>query len=694
MRSRLALPLLILAALALPAATATAAPPANDAFSAPITLTSQAPAQLGDNLDATAEPSETSYSSSKWSDCPAFDTRADCGNSVWYAFTAPTTDSYTIDTCDKGTEVDTVLVAFSGAGLGGLTKLQDNDDSCDGGFSGNGSVVTIAATAGTTYPIQVTGYAGQQGVFYLRAYPAATPPVPPAVDTRITRYQSLVNDPPFNDAYGTHSGGRRTASFAFVSTSAAATYECALDAAPYAPCSSPVGYDGLAADGTQHTFRVRSSGPATDATPSVQKFTIDRTAPDTTITGGPAEGADVNGPASLAFASTERTPPWRGRCAFDQAAPYGCNGPTTGNIFLCDGAHTFGVRSVDEAGNVDPTAATRAFTVSGSGACAAPQLGEPTVAPVATKANPGVDVTTGGTPATLTVRWGTTAAYGAERQFTIASETTSLSPSLEGLTPDTGYHYDITIRNGAGLTATTGDRTFTTASLGPDKAPSVTVGQPVATSGVSARIPFTVTDATLDGSMRAELYLDTGPASLASPRILLDDGFDAPVFPLATAIDVVDLEPGTTYHYRVLVSAKHQTLTEERTFTTPSAPGPPVVTPAGGPAPPAAPVLGRFRLKAGNVSAGSLKRSSKQVTVKVKGVPSGTKLVLRIKGAKTLASGKATASKSGTATFKVKLGAKARKALKAKRLKRVTLTVTATPPGGKASSVTITKRLR
>ena len=696
---RLALAVLtVLAVLAPAAASASAAPPANDAFATPATLNSEDAPLLADNLGATSEPGEISHGSSKFNDCTAFDQRTDCGNSVWYAFTAPSTADYTIDTCDKGTEVDTVLVAFeAGATVGGLTKIAERDDSCDGGFSGNGSLITIPATAGVTYPIQVTGYAGQEGTFYLRAYPQIVPPPAPAIDTRITRYQSLVSDAPINNANGTHSGARRTATFAFISTSANATFECALDAAAYAPCSSPVGYDDLPADDAQHTFRVRSIDGVTDATPSVQKFHLDTTPPDTSITSGPVEGGTVLGSASFTFASTQRANEWGGRCTVDGGDPFSCPGPGTMPETYCDGSHAFSIRALDEAGNLDPTPATRSFTVSGSTPCAPAELGEPSVSPGPTRVSLSTAATTGGTPATLTVRFGPTASYGETQTLHVPPNVGTTDIGLSGLIPDTLYHYEATLRNSAGQSASTGDRTFTTSPVpGGEGLPEVTLGTPIVTSRRSARVPFTVTGTTggTPASFEARVLIDKGPVTRDSQPLLTDNDVSVPSLPVQTAVDAVDLEPGTTYHYRVLIDAQHTALSEERTFTTPAVPGPPVVTPAGGPAPPPSPTTAAFRLKAGNVKVGALKRSAKRVTVTVKGVPSGTKLTLAIKGSKKLATAKATASKAGTATFKVKLSAKARKALKAKRLKKVTFTVTATPPGAKPSTVTITKRLR
>ncbi len=701
MHPRLALAVMTLVALlALPATSATAAAPANDAFAAPATLTSESPALLGDNLEATVEPSETeSGNFARWDDCGSFTETPTCGSSVWYAFTAPATGDYTIDTCDKGTEVDTVLYAYSGSALGALAELASNDDAstCDGGYGSNGSRITFAATEGTTYRIQVLGYNAAEGTFYLRAYPAASPPPAAAIDTRITRFQSVVSNAPYNSRDGTHSGARRTASFAFVSTAAAAAFECSLDGAPFAPCSSPVSYDTLTVDGARREFRVRSSDGATDATPSVQRFTLDDAAPDTSILAGPAEGATVAGPVQFTRQSTQRSTEFLSRCTIDGIGPTDCTGPLYTLAGLCDRSHSFGIASMDEAGNLDATPALRTFTIAGNSVCADPALGAPAANAQPTLAGVEVPTTTGGVPVRATLRYGTTSAYGETIEYTANASDTSVYFGLRALQPGTTYHYDVKVTNGAGASASTADQTLTTAALpGGESVPAVSLGTPVVTGRHAARIPFTITAGSFGGGgATTRLYLDKGPASLASGTVFPDNELGSPVLPASTAIDVLDLEPGTTYHYRVLVEGAHTTLTDERTFTTPAVPVPAPAPVAGAPSPPpAGPAETPFRLKQGNVTVGKMKRSAKRVTVTVKRLPKGTKLTLKVKASKkTLASAKATASASGTARLSVKLGRKARAALRSRRLKRVTFTVTATPPGGKPTAVTISRRL-
>ncbi len=84
----------------------------------------------------------------------------------------------------------------------------------------------------------------------------------------------------------------------------------------------------------------------------------DFTAPDTSITSGPAgltnDSTPTFGFTSEAGATFE--------CRVDAGAYSACSSPFTTPV-LADGAHTVEVRATDAAANVDPTAASRAFVV-------------------------------------------------------------------------------------------------------------------------------------------------------------------------------------------------------------------------------------------------------------------------------------------------------------------------------------------
>ena len=150
--------------------------------------------------------------------------------------------------------------------------------------------------------------------------------------------------------------------FAFNSPDAGVTFECQLDTADYEPCTSPKTYSGVP-DGL-HTFRVRAidgSGNE-DATPAEHTWTIDTTPPDTTIISGPAPGS-FSSSTSAAFTFTSE-PQARFECSLDGAPFTDCADPQPQTYSgLPEGTHTFRVRAIDLADNVDPTPATRSWTV-------------------------------------------------------------------------------------------------------------------------------------------------------------------------------------------------------------------------------------------------------------------------------------------------------------------------------------------
>jgi hypothetical protein len=150
-----------------------------------------------------------------------------------------------------------------------------------------------------------------------------------------------------------------SATFAFSSDDVAAGFECSLDGAAYAGCTSPQQYTGLA-DGS-HTFNVRASDNAgnMDASPATRTWTADTVAPDTAITSGPT-GAVVSRSATFSFSSGESGATFQ--CSLDTAAWADC--PSSKQYTgLTDGDHTLQVRAKDAAGNIDASPAVRTWTV-------------------------------------------------------------------------------------------------------------------------------------------------------------------------------------------------------------------------------------------------------------------------------------------------------------------------------------------
>jgi hypothetical protein len=147
------------------------------------------------------------------------------------------------------------------------------------------------------------------------------------------------------------------ASFSFSSTEFGSTFECRLDASEWAACSSPHAYAGLA-DGP-HSFEVRATDAArnTDPDPASQSWTIDTTAPDTTIVSGPP--AETTSPsATFSFISSESGSTFE--CRLDNGAWSSCISPKSYSG-IGPGNHTFQVHARDSLGNADPTPASHTW---------------------------------------------------------------------------------------------------------------------------------------------------------------------------------------------------------------------------------------------------------------------------------------------------------------------------------------------
>jgi hypothetical protein len=97
-----------------------------------------------------------------------------------------------------------------------------------------------------------------------------------------------------------------------------------------------------------------NTGPAASYT-----WTIDITLPDTAIDTSPPDPSSPD--VSFTFSSSEGGSSFE--CSLDGSAFSACTSPQayTG---LASGAHTFAVRAIDPAGNVDSTPASFSWTVS------------------------------------------------------------------------------------------------------------------------------------------------------------------------------------------------------------------------------------------------------------------------------------------------------------------------------------------
>jgi WD40-like Beta Propeller Repeat len=214
-------------------------------------------------------------------------------------------------------------------------------DGTEIAYDTNNGIAVVPATGGTPAPLA-------PGVG--NAYPtwATAPTDATAPNTSITS-----GPPPFTKD--------TTPTFGFTSSEAGSTFKCRLDAAAtFTSCASPKTYSALASGA--HTFRARATDASnnTDPTPATRSFTVDTTPPNTTITSGPT-GTIATRNASFGFSSSESSSHFQ--CRLDAAAYAACTSPRAYSG-LPNGAHTFRVRAIDRAGNVDGTPAARSFTVN------------------------------------------------------------------------------------------------------------------------------------------------------------------------------------------------------------------------------------------------------------------------------------------------------------------------------------------
>ena len=192
---------------------------------------------------------------------------------------------------------------------------------------------------------------GATGVELWQAYSDVTPPET-TIDSGPGEGETIETD---------------SATFTFSSNEAGASFDCTLDAGPPEECDSgSATFTGLAEG--PHEFSVSATDPApfsnVDPTPATRTFTVDTTAPDTTIDSGPS-GTITTDQATFTFSGDPASDTAKIQCRIDAGDFADCTSPKT-FTGLSDGPHTATFRAEDAAGNQDATPATRTFTVDTS----------------------------------------------------------------------------------------------------------------------------------------------------------------------------------------------------------------------------------------------------------------------------------------------------------------------------------------
>ena len=185
-----------------------------------------------------------------------------------------------------------------------------------------------------TFGVEATDPAGNTGSAVSTAW---TVDAPPPVVQITSAPGSATND--------------STPSFAFSSSDSAAAFRCRLDGASFAPCASPFTTPALAEG--QHSFEVKAIDGMKQSVVRSRSFTVDTIAPGVTISSGPTDGSrSPDRTPSFRFAATEPDSHFRCRTDGHRFAP--CSSPYATRR-LADGRHLFGVRAIDQAGNLgDP----------------------------------------------------------------------------------------------------------------------------------------------------------------------------------------------------------------------------------------------------------------------------------------------------------------------------------------------------
>jgi len=149
--------------------------------------------------------------------------------------------------------------------------------------------------------------------------------------------------------------------FTFDSNERNVGFDCSLDSAPLAPCTSGAEV-GPIGDGA-HSFAVRARDRAgnVDTAPAIHAWAVDTSTPDTQLLSGPM-GASSSTAATFSFVSSDAGSGATFQCGLDGGPLADCASPFELQS-LGEGAHTFAVRVRDAVGNLDPTPATRAWLV-------------------------------------------------------------------------------------------------------------------------------------------------------------------------------------------------------------------------------------------------------------------------------------------------------------------------------------------
>ncbi|MEA2134479.1 MAG: large repetitive protein [Solirubrobacteraceae bacterium] len=319
-----------------------------------------------------------------------------------------------------------------------------------------------------------------------------------------------------------------SASFAFTSNDAGSTFACKLDAATYAPCSSPAAYSGL--PNGSHALSVRATDVAgsTDPSPATYTWTVDTVAP-------PPPAVALTPDSDTGASSTDRitndtSPTFTGTAEAGSVVTVSADTQSLGSA-VANAAGDWTLASEDLPGGTYTISATAEDSAENN---SSPSGGvlltiDTTPPPVPSITDPGADLATSNRNVTISgtadpglaveVLDGTSTAAGLTADSS-GAWTTGLTGLADGTHPISAVTRDV-----AGNPSQPARRTVTVDTVAPDT--TITSGPPDPTTQTRADFQFTSSEAgatfecRLDGgafgscSSPASYAVDNGPHSLA-----------------------------------------------------------------------------------------------------------------------------------------------------------------------------------
>ena len=222
-----------------------------------------------------------------------------------------------------------------------------------------------------TNPTAITGLTDGSHTLQLRQIDAAGNTGPATsvtwtVDTTAPSPAPTITGTPISPA------STNAATLAFAPTEANSTFECSIDGAAFAPCTSPRSLTGLTEGG--HVVKVREVDAAGNAGAArTASWIVDTTPPNATAT---LTGVPTGVTAVTTLSATFTGDAGNGfQCKLDFASWGTCTSPSTATG-LADGTHTFAVRQIDTAGNTGPDI-SQLWTVDHTAPTSPPMTGTP-----------------------------------------------------------------------------------------------------------------------------------------------------------------------------------------------------------------------------------------------------------------------------------------------------------------------------